>query len=309
MRIATHMKDYLFRKLTLCAFIFLAISGLNAQSPINIAGTWQGTLGTSHRIVLKISNSASGSLQAIFYNIDSDTASEGKSATTLSLHGSDFNFTITPIDAIYQGRLSSDGASITGTFTHGGQSSPLNLVHATPDTAWAIPQPDIYMPPNADPAFEVATIKLSNPNRTNDGFHTVGRHVSMTYETLANLISLTYGLHSQQIIGEPAWFSTDRYDVDGIADVDGQPDFPQMQSMYKKLLADRFNLKVHYEKKVLAVYTVTVAKSGPKLSKSQGDPQWSARSAGWSARNDVYKRINVRLCPHASVFLGPSRSG
>jgi uncharacterized protein (TIGR03435 family) len=40
----------------------------------------------------------------------------------------------------------------------------------------------------------------------------------------------------------------------------------------KKLMADRFQLKYHSEKRELAVYVMAVAKTGPKLTRSQGDP-------------------------------------
>jgi uncharacterized protein (TIGR03435 family) len=42
--------------------------------------------------------------------------------------------------------------------------------------------------------------------------------------------------------------------------------------MVQKLLTDRFKLTFHREKKELAVYAITVAKGGPKLTKSEGDP-------------------------------------
>jgi uncharacterized protein (TIGR03435 family) len=38
------------------------------------------------------------------------------------------------------------------------------------------------------------------------------------------------------------------------------------------VLADRFGLKVHDEKRELSVYALTVAKGGPKLTKSLGNP-------------------------------------
>jgi uncharacterized protein (TIGR03435 family) len=42
--------------------------------------------------------------------------------------------------------------------------------------------------------------------------------------------------------------------------------------MFRKLLADRFNLAVHREKKTLAIYALTLGKGGPKIAKSQADP-------------------------------------
>ncbi len=38
--------------------------------------------------------------------------------------------------------------------------------------------------------------------------------------------------------------------------------------MVKKLMADRFQLKFHYEKREQSVYLLTVASTGPKLTKS-----------------------------------------
>ena len=46
--------------------------------------------------------------------------------------------------------------------------------------------------------------------------------------------------------------------------------------MVKKLMADRFQLKFHYEKRELPVYALTFAKTGPKMTRSQGDPSASA---------------------------------
>jgi len=45
----------------------------------------------------------------------------------------------------------------------------------------------------------------------------------------------------------------------------------QLNLMLQALLADRFNLKIHREKKELSVYELTVAKSGAKLKKTVGE--------------------------------------
>jgi uncharacterized protein (TIGR03435 family) len=43
--------------------------------------------------------------------------------------------------------------------------------------------------------------------------------------------------------------------------------------MTQKLLADRFNLKFHYEQRELSVYALTVGKAGPKMTRSLGNPE------------------------------------
>src|SRR5580658_7172553 len=69
------------------------------------------------------------------------------------------------VNGTYEGKLSGDGNSIAGTWTQGTQL-PLNLARATPETAWSIPEPPPppkRMAPDSNPAFEVATIKPSDP--------------------------------------------------------------------------------------------------------------------------------------------------
>ena len=64
----------------------------------------------------------------------------------------------------------------------------------------------------------------------------------------------------------------DKYDITALPDIAGQPNIKQLKSMVKKLLKDRFKLAFHQEKKELSVYALTVGKTGPNLTKSDGDP-------------------------------------
>ncbi len=57
-----------------------------------------------------------------------------------------------------------DGRSIMGAWTQGKASYALNLVRATAETEWPIPEPAAHMASDADPAYEVVTIKPSDPN-------------------------------------------------------------------------------------------------------------------------------------------------
>jgi uncharacterized protein (TIGR03435 family) len=134
-------------------------------------------------------------------------------------------------------------------------------------------QPPKSMAVDANPEFEVATIKPSDPNAKGTSFRITGRHIVMSNQPVANLIALAYGLQGKQIVGGPAWLGTDRYNIDGVADVEGEPNLKQMQEMYRKLLAERFGLGAHMEKKEMAVYALRVGKSGVKnMAKSKGDP-------------------------------------
>lgn len=128
------------------------------------------------------------------------------------------------------------------------------------------------MAADASPQFEVATIKPSNPETQGRGIRVRGREFSTINTTLSSLITFAYGLHPKQIAGAPAWIDTDKFDISAQPDEPGQPNDKQWKAMLQALLADRFQLKFHHDKRELPVYALEVVKSGPKLNKSQGDP-------------------------------------
>ena len=274
---AAHKLD-LSRKLLLCMAGFIAVAtpivfGLvhinqvhaqtTAENATGIAGTWQGTLHPGFRVVLKISRQ-DGKLNAVMYPIDRGARPISASSVTLV----DSTFKADLFFAKYEGKLSADGTSIVGAWKSGPTPEPLTLVRATTETAWEIPAfvPERQMAVDANPSFEVATIKPNNsgsPNVQNIGFS------GSTNTSLVDLICAAYSLQAKQIVGAQDWMDKDRYDIAAKVDVQGLPSHKQANSMYQKLLADRFQLKVHYEKRELSAFVLTVGKDGPKLSPTQ----------------------------------------
>lgn len=129
------------------------------------------------------------------------------------------------------------------------------------------------MPVDAKPSFELATVKPSSPDARGggSGMDPGGRFTARN-SSLKGLMLLAYGLHPRQIEGGPAWFETDRFDIVAKADTAGAPNRAQVMMMVQKLLADRFSLRFHHEKKELAIYALTVQNSGSKLTPGTGDP-------------------------------------
>jgi uncharacterized protein (TIGR03435 family) len=128
------------------------------------------------------------------------------------------------------------------------------------------------MAASANPAFEVATIRPSDPAHPEQIITLRGAEVITTNVTVHALINLAYWLHPKQLTGGPAWTESDKFDMAGKPDAPGQPNVDQMKVMIQKLLADRFQLKFHFEKRELSVYAITIAKTGAKITKSQDDP-------------------------------------
>jgi uncharacterized protein (TIGR03435 family) len=261
------------KKLTLWMMALAALQGSALQAQ-NITGNWQGTLQAGPqkvRIVFKIALE-NDKLQATLYAVDQPSP---PIATTITRDGATVKMTIPSINGKYEGKLSGDENSITGTFTQGAQM-PLNLARATPETAWAIPEPPpppVRMAPDAKPAFEVATIKPSDPAMRQQIITLRGVEVITTNTTVHDLINLAYWLHPKQLTGGPAWTESDKFDMTGKPDAPGQPNVDQMKMMIQKLLADRFQLKFHFEKRDLPAYVITIAKNGAKITRSQDDPK------------------------------------
>jgi uncharacterized protein (TIGR03435 family) len=246
-----------------------------AQSPTahkgqGITDTWQGTMhaGRDYRDVVKISKADDGGYKAVFYFIDL-RGGDGVTASKVTLDGSTLKMTI-PF-ATYEGKLSPDGKTITGAWTQGSNSAPLIFTRATAETEWTIPPPKSAVPPmdaNASASFEVATIKPSPPNRPGKSVGFRGGHYMSRNTNVNDLIALAYGLHAKQIVGGPDWFGTDLYDIEGKPDAEGLPNDKQIKTMLQKLLAERFKLTFHHDKRELSVYVISVASGGSKMTTS-----------------------------------------
>jgi uncharacterized protein (TIGR03435 family) len=258
-----------------------------AQTPAampdhDIVGTWQGTLhvpasanrpGIDLRIVNKITKGDDGKLKVMDYSIDQ--GGQGIAASSASFVDGVFKYAIEAIDGTYEGKMSADGKSIAGNWTQGPNPIPLLLERATPETEWTIPPPPVRLPPmaaDANPSFEVATIKPTKPDEQRKLFGVRGNHFSTINTSLTDLITFAYGVQQKQVVGAPSWMDTDKWDIEAQPDVAGAPNKQQVATMVQKLLADRFKLTFHKDTKELAAYVLTEAKGGQKMKKGSDDP-------------------------------------
>ena len=297
---------------SMLALFALSASALFSQaSAQNITGQWQGTLkipnGPELRTIFKISRGADEKLGAIFYSIDQNPAPIKASEVTLK--GSALKIGIQQLNGTYEGTVSPDGNSISGNWSQGGPSIPLNFVKSNDATAWTIPEPPpppVPMAANANPEFQAATIKPSKPDTPGKLFTVRGQDVMTVNTTLSDVVTMAYNLHSKQIVGAPSWFDSDKFDITGRPDKPGQPNVNQLKLMLQKLVADRFQLKFHNEKKELPAYTINVLKSGVKIKKSEADPNSLPGLFFGGGRNGGvnFNVRNATLAEVASVLQG-----
>jgi uncharacterized protein (TIGR03435 family) len=247
--------------------VLLALALTTPLLAQNIAGTWQGTIqppqGSAFRVVTKVTQ-ADNKLTATVYNIDQP--GQPLVASTATFQGGLFKMALTQIGATYEGKMSSDGNTLTGTLTQG-QPLPLIFARATTETAWEIPPPPPppkSMDPGVDPSFEVATIKPSaNPGRPGSNINVTNTGMFVTGNTsLKELIIFAYGIHPVQLQGLPSWTDEDKYDISAKPDHEGVGNDIQIRSMMKKLITERFALAFHSEKKEVSAYTLNIGKTG-----------------------------------------------
>jgi len=118
------------------------------------------------------------------------------------------------------------------------------------------------------PEFEVASIKPSPAaapgGHVNVGLHVDGAQVLCTWFSLADYIGMAYDVKPYQVSG-PAWLQSERFDIAAKVPT-GERE--HIRAMIQSLLADRFKMQMHREKKEMPVYALTVAKSGSKLKET-----------------------------------------
>jgi uncharacterized protein (TIGR03435 family) len=112
------------------------------------------------------------------------------------------------------------------------------------------------------PAFDVASIRPSDPNRPGVPYR-IGPDSFSMHGRLKDLIQQAHEVEDYQIAGGPAWAQTERYDVQAKAAAAVSPH--EIRVMLQALLAERFQLKIHRETRTMTGYALTVDRNGAKL--------------------------------------------
>lgn len=153
----------------------------------------------------------------------------------------------------------------------------------------AIAQVPIEQSRPQGPSFEVASVRIHDPNdskdRDNYQAYPGGRFTSSN-ASLWMLIHYAFQLQPYQITGIPGWIKSEHYDVDA-KPAEAHPNFDDIPIMLQGVLEDRFQLKYHWETREQTVYDLVVMKPGKlRASILKGDcppplsnPEWLPKDA------------------------------
>lgn len=121
----------------------------------------------------------------------------------------------------------------------------------------------------AAPRFEVASIKPVKPlpmGRIQISLNADGGMLRYTGVPLKECIRIAYRVKEFQVQG-PDWLESERFDITAkLPDGSSEDQIPEM---LQALLAERFKLTIHREKKEHAIYALVAAKNGPKLKPAE----------------------------------------
>jgi uncharacterized protein (TIGR03435 family) len=120
----------------------------------------------------------------------------------------------------------------------------------------------------AGPAFEVASVKAAAPCCAPGQWREskiLADRIDFRYVTLRYCLAFAYRMKEFQISGPP-WLGEARYDI--VAKGPEGTKGKQLPEMMQGLLAERFQLQAHREKKEFNVFALVVGKNGPKLKES-----------------------------------------
>ena len=88
------------------------------------------------------------------------------------------------------------------------------------------------------------------------------RHFNTQNASVSDLIEYAYSIQKNQIVGGPTWIEKNRYDISAVPAQEGEPSHAQDCVMVGKLLADRFKLVFHHEKRELPAFVLTLGEHG-----------------------------------------------
>lgn len=121
------------------------------------------------------------------------------------------------------------------------------------------------------PQFEVASIRPSaaeEQGQVNVGLHIDGAQVRVGRFSLKDYLGMAYRMRIGQIAG-PDWIGSERFDIQATIPQGGKTS--QIPEMFQALLLDRFQLKIHREKRDFPVYALVLGKGPLKLKEVPPD--------------------------------------
>jgi uncharacterized protein (TIGR03435 family) len=145
------------------------------------------------------------------------------------------------------------------------------------------------------PSFEAASVKPAAPTTGRGGRATTsGDRFTYANTTLLNVLARAYLVRGYQIDG-PSWIRTERYDI--LAKAPDNTPKEQIPLMLEALLKERFQLKLHRERREMQVYALIAGKGPAKFEKSEGELGYDLNNGRRVLKNHTMAQLADFLSP------------
>jgi uncharacterized protein (TIGR03435 family) len=154
--------------------------------------------------------------------------------------------------------------------------------------------------------FEIASVKANASDGLTGTFEFSADRVTVRNTYLGIVIQRAYGLDELQLpkaSAVPVMLA--KYDID--AKAEHPVSRREMLAMLRNLLADRFQLKFHWETKEVAGYALVAAKNGGKLQPNTSDPGGDCKTRRQPEGPLHYE--NCSMAEFASMRMYPTMAG
>jgi len=148
------------------------------------------------------------------------------------------------------------------------------------------------------PEISLVSIKPSDPGINAMGNSFPPGRFTLTGYSLMSLIESAYSVKEYQVLDAPGWMSSERWTLIGELT---QPVrmFTYLQ-LLQPVLAERYHLKIRHETRMMPIYSLVVAKGGPKLKPVEEGAKQGAQYGNMI----VDKKFEIsRLAPMLSLLL------
>jgi uncharacterized protein (TIGR03435 family) len=165
---------------------------------------------------------------------------------------------------------------------------------------------------SAQPVFEVASVKINKssvgsatPSGRGGSLRVLGGELVAGDVSLWKYIAMAYGVSEDRdyVVSGPDWLKSERFDIIAKfpSDMPQDPTLKRAQAllMLQTLLAERFQLLVHRESKIVPGYALIQAKGGSKLQEVEAGP---GRTQQRDGRFTAQRTSMVRLADFLSRF-------
>jgi dienelactone hydrolase len=139
-------------------WMLLLLVGLSTQlfaqnAGAGFEGSWHGTLdagGTKLRIVLSVTKSDAGAYTGNFESLDQGATIP---LDTITINGDNVRLEVKDAGIVYEGVMNKERTELTGKFSQGGQTFPLNFTHGETAAATPTPTPKPAATPTPKPDY------------------------------------------------------------------------------------------------------------------------------------------------------------